>query len=57
MGESFTHFVDLIRQWLEGARPHEIARLLELIGEELRRRGYSLTWTTTPPIPPNRSTD
>jgi hypothetical protein len=36
--DPFEHFESLIRTWLEGARLHEIGRILELVGAELRRR-------------------
>jgi hypothetical protein len=48
--ESFRPFEGLIREWLTGARVWEIAWVLKLVSDELRRRGFVLTWTTTPPL-------
>ncbi len=48
--ESFRPFQTLLQEWLAGARVWEIARVLELVGEELGRRGVSLGWFTDRPI-------
>ncbi len=45
---SFAYMENLFRQWLEGAQPTEIRRLLELVQEELARRGQALTYTIAP---------
>ncbi len=44
----FAYMEDLFRQWLEGAQPTEIRRLLELVQEELARHGQALTYTIVP---------
>jgi len=36
--DPFRHFESLLVSWLQGARLREIARVLELLAEELRRR-------------------
>lgn len=36
--DPFGHFESLLTTWLQGARLREIARLLELVAEALRRR-------------------
>jgi hypothetical protein len=36
--DPFRHFESLLTNWLEGARLREIARVLGLVAEELRRR-------------------
>lgn len=36
--DPFRHFESLLTMWLERARLREIARVLELLAEELRRR-------------------
>ncbi len=48
--DSFSFMAQLFRDWLHGARLEEIARLLDLVREELGRRGVEMTWRTTPPM-------
>ncbi len=36
--DPFRHFESLLVSWLQGAHLREIARVLELMAEELRRR-------------------
>jgi len=36
--DPFRHFEGLLTTWLDSARLREIARVLELVAEELRRR-------------------
>ncbi len=50
MHDTFNHMADLICSWLEGARLEEIARVLTIIGTELAKRGFALTWSTAPPM-------
>ncbi len=47
---SFGFLAELMRHWLPGARTAEIAEALELIGQELRRRGVTLRWETDHPL-------
>jgi hypothetical protein len=57
MKDPFGYLADWLRDWLAGARTSEIARALDLIGQELQRRGFTLTWTMTPPLTKDRSTN
>ncbi len=41
--DPFRLMAEFFQMWLSGARHREILRLLELVGEELARRGYALT--------------
>ncbi len=42
--ENWKPMESLFRTWLEGARDREVLRLLELVRDELDRRGYTLTY-------------
>jgi hypothetical protein len=48
--DPFRYMAEFFQIWLSGARLREIAALLVLIEEELKRRGITLTWTTEPPL-------
>lgn len=45
MMNTFAFMADLLREWLKSARMSEITDALELIGQELRRRGVTLRVT------------
>ncbi len=46
--DPFRHFESLLMSWLQGARLLEIARVLELMAEELRRRAKTADLPTNP---------
>ncbi len=48
--DTFAFMADLLREWLQRARTEEIARALEIIGQDLQRRGIALRWSTDVPL-------
>jgi hypothetical protein len=46
----FLYLAEFFQIWLSGARLREIAALLVLMEEELKRRGITLAWTTEPKL-------
>ncbi len=49
--DSFWAMEELLKRWLDGARDQEIWRVLDLVREELRRRGYELVYEVRPRRP------
>jgi hypothetical protein len=43
-GDPFGAMEQLLKTWLEMARHREVLRVLELVKDELHRRGYTLSY-------------
>src|SRR5437867_3632975 len=48
--ESFRTFETLIQKLAAASRFRELARVVELMSDELQSRSFTLTWTLTPPL-------